>query len=67
MGKEFHGDVGQVLMGDAKTGPALHNVMNVNVSPAPEAKPVEFKPLNMFQRTKQEQLCICIIRSQLFF
>ena len=52
MGKEFHGDVGQVVMGDAKTGPALHNVMNVNVSSAPETKPVEFKPLNMFQRAK---------------
>ncbi|MBR7782680.1 hypothetical protein [Undibacterium luofuense] len=52
MGKEFHGDVGQVVMGDAKTGPALHNVMNVNVSSAPEAKPVEFKALNMFQRAK---------------
>ena len=52
MGKEFHGDVGQVVMGDAKTGPALHNVMNVNVSSAPEAKPAEFKPLNTFQRTK---------------
>ncbi|WP_374518884.1 hypothetical protein [Undibacterium squillarum] len=52
MGKEFHGDVGQVVMGDAKTGPALHNVMNVNVSSAPEAKPVEFKALNTFQRIK---------------
>lgn len=52
MGKEFHGDVGQVVMGDAKTGPALHNVMNVNVSSAPETKPVEFKPINKFQRIK---------------